>query len=212
MNMELMCKRSINNPFAGAEQFVSHPSSLIRHLLSLFLLLFTASCNDSQFEFSTYKAFFIFDNSTHLEPALSTAMNPLTPGIFCHITMSSGNSFSFTNNQGQSGRQTASALELKRTILLGIYNESGVFVGYGMLTDPVQFFAYDAQCPNCYKESNLPRYPLSMTSDGHAKCSRCNRTYDMNNYGIISDGEAGDKLIRYRAQTTGPNGVLSINN
>jgi hypothetical protein len=58
----------------------------------------------------------------------------------------------------------------------------------------------------------MPRYQLSMASDGTASCRNCKRKYDMNNGGIITNGSQGNKLIRYRASTTGPMGVLSINN
>lgn len=176
----------------------------------LFVLL--CSCGDSEFEFTRHKAFFVFDNGVHLEPALASAMNPFSSGIFCHITLEDATHFSFHNNQGQTGRQNATALELQRTILLGVYNQSGVIVGYGALSDPAQFYAYDAQCPNCYAKSSLPRYVLSMTQTGLARCSECGRSYDLNNHGVVVEGENGSKLMRYRAQTTGPNGVLSINN
>ena len=91
------------------------------------------------------------------------------------------------------------SVEQQRLPILGVNNESGVIVGFGLLSDPPVFYAYDAQCPNCYENDSRPRYLLSMTSDGKAKCSRCGRTYDMNNSGIIIDGGPGEKLYRYHA-------------
>ena len=90
--------------------------------------------------------------------------------------------------------------------------ESGVIVGYGFTSvggDMHEFYAYDAQCPNCYKEYNMPRYMLSLNSDGTAYCSKCKRTYSLKNGGVTDNG---DKLLRYRATSTGPNGILAINN
>ena len=58
----------------------------------------------------------------------------------------------------------------------------------------------------------MPRYQLSMTSDGRATCKNCGRAYDMNNGGIVTSGGSGKKLIRYRASTTGPTGMLTVNN
>ena len=66
--------------------------------------------------------------------------------------------------------------------------------------------------PNCYEESNLPRYPLTMLTTGKAKCNNCHREYDMNNGGIVSKGDNGRKLIRYKASTTGVQGILSVVN
>jgi len=170
------------------------------------------SCGDSEYEYSSHRAYFNFDNATRLDPVLMTAMNPVSPGIFCKISISNGSYFVFQNNQGQSSRQNMTALDRQRTIILGAYNESGIIVGYGTLDQPPTFYAYDAQCPNCYSETNLPRYVLTMTTDGKAVCSRCGRKYNMANGGIICEGENGSKLIRYRASTTGPTGVLSVNN
>ncbi|MBP3828116.1 MAG: hypothetical protein ILA07_08765 [Prevotella sp.] len=185
----------------------------MRRLWSIILpcLLLTA-CGGDEFEYSRYQAFFIFDNQQHLDPTLSSAMNPLAPGIYCRITTSGNQYFLFTNNQGQSSRQTMNAIDKQRSCILGIYNETGIYVGYGTLNDPPTFYAYDALCPNCYKETGLMRNVLSVNSSGLASCGRCKRTYDMNNMGIITQGEAGEKLIRYRAATTGPNGILSVNN
>ncbi len=175
------------------------------------LLLFT-SCGDAEYEYSGYSCYFIFDNTASRSALLATAMNQLSPGIFCHITVS-GNYFKFeTNASSQTETVAMTAIDQNRTIELGIYNNTGIIVGFGNLNNPATFYAYDFQCPNCYKSTYLPRYSLSMDSSGKAKCSKCQREYDMNNDGIVSSGEAGDKLIRYRASTTGTFGVLSVVN
>jgi hypothetical protein len=172
---------------------------------------FLGSCDKREFEYSSHRVRLVYDNSLHLDVTLSGAMNSLAPGTFCRISLS-GNYFTFNDNHGQNSRQPMTAQEQQRLPILGVNNESGVIVGFGLLSDPAVFYAYDAQCPNCYKSDSRPRYQLSMTSDGKAKCSRCGRTYDMNNGGIVIDGGPGEKLERYHASTTGPNGVLSVNN
>ncbi len=175
------------------------------------LLLFT-SCGDAEYEYSSYSCYFIFDNTASRSALLATAMNQLSPGIFCHITMS-GNYFKFeTNASSQTETVAMNAIDQNRTIELGAYNGSGIIVGYGNLNYPATFYAYDSQCPNCYKSEYLPRYALTMDSSGKAKCSKCQREYDMNNGGIVSSGEGGDKMIRYRATTSGTFGVLSVVN
>jgi len=189
----------------------------MKHKLILFFVCFSSlitltSCDDSEFEYSNYQAYFVFDNSQRLDATLSSAMNPLSPGIFCKIAIEGSNYISFVNNQGLNSKQMMTAVDQRRTCILGIYNGSGVIVGYGALSDPPAFYAYDVQCPNCYEQTNKPNSPLSMDTNGKAICKKCQRTYDMNNGGIIIGGEGGKKMIRYHASTTGPNGVLKINN
>lgn len=177
------------------------------------LLLFFSSCGDSEYEYSNHPCNFIFDNTASRSPKLATAMNPMSPGIFCHIS-TSGKYFFFETNtdQGNPDKVQFTAIDEQRSINLGIYNESGIIVGYGNLNNPATLYAYDNQCPNCYKENNMPRFGLTMGTSGKAKCKKCNREYDLNNGGIISNGNGGDKLIRYRVNSTGPQGVLSVVN
>lgn len=176
------------------------------------LLTLLTSCGDTEYEYSGYPAYFIFENNAGRSAALASAMNAQSPGIFCRITTSGADYFSFTSNQGLSDRQAKTAIDENRTVKLGVYNETGVIVGFGNLDNPPTFYAYDSQCPNCYKNSSLPRYSLTMNSDGTAECGSCHRKYDMNNGGIGVSGDAGDKMIRYHASTTGPQGVLSVTN
>lgn len=176
------------------------------------LTLFTA-CGDTEYEFNgNYPTFFIFENNASRSAALASAMNPMSPGIFCRITTSGENYYSFTSNQGLSDRVSKTAIDKSRTVILGVYNETGIMVGYGNLDSPATFYAYDSQCPNCYKSTNLPRYSLTMNTDGTAACGSCHRKYDMNNGGLVISGDKGDKLIRYHASTTGPQGVLQVSN
>lgn len=177
------------------------------------LIALFSSCSDAEYEFSSDPCYFVFDNTANRSPLLSSAMNPLSPGAFCHVSVS-GKYFVFNTNMapGQSDRVAFNGIDAQRSIVLGAYNESGIIVGYGNLNSPAIFYAYDNQCPNCYRSSNLPRYNLTMDTTGKAICSNCGREYDMNNGGIISKGDPGDKLIRYRCSTTGTQGVLSVVN
>mgnify|MGYP007069850788 FL=1 len=199
----------------GPSSFIPRSSLLAPRssITSLILLAFAVtSCGDSEFEYSNHRAHFTYDNSIHLDATLASAMNPMSPGIFCRISRSSDSYFDFENNQNMSSRVAINAVEKQRICELGTYNASGIIIGYGTLDNPPIFYAYDAQCPNCYEESNMPRYQLTMSTDGKASCRNCQRQYDMNNGGIVVNGANGDKLIRYRASTTGPMGILNINN
>ena len=177
--------------------------------------MFFQACSKDSFDFSSLYAFFVFDNSTHQNPTLQSALNPLSPGVFCRISEENKNGtvyFNFESNQGTvSPPEQADATDLKRTRALGTYNKTGIIVGYGNLTSPAIFYCYDSQCPNCYAESNTPAYKLSMSSNGIATCAKCKRTYDLNNNGLCTNAN-GKKLIKYRATTTGPLGILSVNN
>ena len=179
------------------------------YYIILLLAMFTTSCSNSEFEYSSYQCQFRFDNTASRSAALASAMNADAPGIFCHIAMT-GNYFTFTTNQSLSDRVTMSAIEEESTIILGLYNGTGIIVGYGNAGYPFTFYAYDSQCPNCYKNTSLPRYTLTMNTDGTAQCGSCNRKYDMNNGGLVISGDNGDKMIRYRAFIMG--NVLSVNN
>ena len=175
---------------------------------------FTASsCGDSEYEYSTESCYLVFDNSTHLDPTLQSAMNQLSPGVFCRITTSTESGatyFCFESNHGASSKSRADAVDLRRSIILGAYNKSGIIVGYGNLGSPATLYAYDSQCPNCYAEHGTPSYKMSMTAAGHAVCASCKREYDMNNGGIVAKGDQGKKLMRYRAVSTGTLGVLTV--
>lgn len=207
--------RSIS-PIGPTEPYLSYlPSKKMRRytLFILALLALFTSCGDTDYEFSTNRCYFIFENNGPRSTALASAMNPMSPGIFCRITTSGEDYYIFTSNQGLTDRVVRNAIDKQRTVELGVYNETGIIVGYGNLNNPATFYAYDSQCPNCYRNTNLPRYSLTINSDGTAECGSCHRKYDMNNGGIVSAGDGGAPMMQYRnARTTGPQGVLSVSN
>ncbi|MCD8210785.1 MAG: hypothetical protein LUC37_04490 [Prevotella sp.] len=181
---------------------------LVLYITSILLLF---SCGNMEYEYSSEKCYFIFDNTASRSIYLSQAMTPYS-GVFCRIYVQ-GEYFKFeTNTSSEAETIAMTAVDKSRTIDLGVYNSSGIIVGYGNLDYPATFYAYDYQCPNCYKVDELPQFPLTMDTSGKAKCKKCSREYDMNNGGIVSSGEGGDKLMRYRASTTGTFGVLSVVN
>ncbi len=129
-------------------------------------------------------------------------------GIFTTIT-SSNNKFSFSNNQGHVSTQNISAREQQVGFSLG--HNNGIIVGYGFGTEGI-FYCYDRECPNCFDPDAMPirSKPISVDEFGIGSCKTCHRQYDLNNGGIVSDGDNGKKLTRYHATTTGPYGVLNI--
>lgn len=175
----------------------------------LLLPLFLAACGHTESEFSRRPCFLIIENNLHNDATLASAMQPQS-GIFVRVTLTGVNPsyFAFNSNQGLSSKSIFNAKDDQRSLILGMNN--GLIVGqsyYG------QFYAYDLQCPNCFDPDALPvrSHPLTFTTNGQASCSNCHRTYDLNNGGIVASGDAGNKLTRYYAATTGPYGVLSVN-
>lgn len=189
----------------------------MKHLYIIIVCLaaLLSACSDTENEFSNYRCYLVFQNDRHQDMTLASALNQNAPGTFCRISFGVRNGaecYFFNNNQGLSSYKAATSLDLQRSNIIGVYNSSGVIVGYGNLDMPATLYAYDSQCPNCYKNTGKPAYQLTMNERGWATCTRCHRTYDMNNGGIISEGDKGDKLIRYRAATTGALGTLSVTN
>ena len=123
----------------------------------------------------------------------------------------------FENSAGLKSEKVETAEEVEAKFILGLNN--GIIVGFQTLnTEGASrgFVAYDVQCPNCVNRTNNtanPNYRVTMENSGIATCSKCGKKYDMNNGGIILNGEEGDRgLDKYVASTTGPNGVISVFN
>ena len=185
----------------------------VRYLLLLTCALLTA-CGDTQNEYTIGACHFFFNNSERNDATLASAMNPNAPGIFCMITKVTRNGaayFDFTNNGGLNSSLPLLRQDTQSTLILGFNN--GIIVGFGALSSPPVFYAYDRECPNCFSPDAIPvrSYPLSMGVNGIASCGMCHRQYDLNNDGFITAGENGKRLTRYRANTTGPFGVLTVN-
>ena len=186
-----------------------------RILFALALMaLSVTSCGDTENEFTIGVCLLVIDNATHQDPTLASAMNANAPGTFCLVKKETKNGatyFTFTNNAGLSSSKIQNAIDQRRSSIIGYNN--GIIVGFGALSNPATFYAYDHECPNCFDPNAIPMKsrPLSMSSSGQATCAVCHRQYDLNNNGFISSGEAGKRLTRYRANTTGPFGVLSVN-
>ena len=169
-------------------------NKLLRFSGSLFLSLSLLACGEK--ELSTAPCYINIDNSIHNDITLSSAMNPLAPGIFCVISQSGdGKYFLFQNNHKQSSKSPVYAQEQKQNMIFGFNN--GVIVGFGTLDG--KFHAYDLQCPNCYDDNAIPlrARPLSMTDAGIARCPNCGNEYDMNNGGYATKGSG--RLTSYPA-------------
>ena len=181
-------------------------------LLALLAALMLTGCQ-AEGEYSTWPCRFGYDNSIHQDPALATAMNANSRGVFCRIR-EDGLYYVFQNNQNITSRQPKSEMEKLANQILGLNN--GIIVGFQTFNETPNggFVGYDVQCPNCVRRENNtlnPKFAVSVGSDGIAKCSKCGKKYDLNNGGIIQNGEEGDVgLQKYLATTTGPLGYVFV--
>ena len=215
---------NINSDFNKSMSLTPHStlytlhSTLLRgcrglSLLALLILLLVG-CGDSQFEYTDSRCYVIIDNATHQDPTLAAAMNPAAPGTFCLVsqTISGGASyFTFRSNYGQESKALQNAIDKRRTLVFG-YNNA-IIVGFGSMDYPPQFYAFDAECPNCFDPMAIPvrSKRLQLSDAGIATCSTCKRQYNMNTGGNIVSGDGGNKMTRYRGATDGPFTVLRVN-
>ena len=174
------------------------------------------SCGNTTSKYSRAACRLYINNQTeHHDAVLAQAMTPYA-GVFVTITnttKSGAQYFVFKNNQGGSSQAIFMKPDQERQqrglIILGMNN--ALIVGYGNSTDQT-FYAYDRECPNCFDPNALPMrsFPLTVGSNGIATCATCHRGYDLNNGGIVAQGEGGKKMTRYYATTTGDYGVLNV--
>lgn len=189
---------------------MTSPHLIFKSLLLCILTALSVSCNHVQEEYSRQSCYLVFDNSTHNDPTLAGGMTRYT-GIFVTITtgnMGGAPAFFFRSNQGTASEQVFNAIDRRRSIILGM--NGGLIIGYGTLSG--EFYAFDRECPNCFDLNQFPirSRPLSVNEAGLASCATCKRQYNLNNGGVVSSGNAGKKMIRYYASTTGPYGILSV--
>lgn len=73
------------------------------------------------------------------------------------------------------------------------YGLGGLILGKPYFGDGMSIYAYDLACPVCDKVSAR----LGVNSQGTATCAKCGNVYDLNNGGLVIEGE-GRPLYRYR--------------
>ena len=173
-------------------------------LLPLWTLLLVACNDESDHLYSSYRAFFRYTYVETTPPLLTATRNP---GMWCAINFPNGN-YHFLLNDGRTSythRPTAADNYGRPECI------AGFIVGTPNIPDfngqfPVM--AFDLVCPECYTESSIQR-SLAIDAQGRATCSRCGRTYDLNNSGIVVGGDQGRRLFRYRVAASGNNLYIS---
>lgn len=164
-----------------------------------------ASCGEEQPEFSNFHHNLTYDNQTHLDATIASAMDPVSTGTWCHLstTMQGGaHYFVFANNQGLTSSVIFNAIDMRQQSYNHMGMNNGLIIGSSIYGDG--FFAFDAQCPDCFDYNAIPvrNYPLDIAQDGMATCGNCRRSFNLNKW--------PNGLTRYRATTTGAYGVLHV--
>jgi hypothetical protein len=169
------------------------------------IILYLTSCGDIENEYSNHAAYLRYDNSNHLDQTIGAAISGVSPNIFCRIYVTKPSYLNFQNNQKASSAVKLAAIETQSPLILGLNNETGIIVGYGL---DGTLYCYDACCANCYNKEKM-FHVLSMNTAGIATCSRCNRQYDLTNNGLSPQG---GRLERYYATVSPNHLVLFVNN
>lgn len=181
-------------------------------VLSLLFTLSLTGCDaDNEYDVD-HRCFFNFDTNLHNTSIIRHALNPLSSGIFVWVYTSQKSGIIVVNTQLNDGVTSGqdnitTAKENYSSYILGTNN--GLLIGYSSLGNGL--FAFDRQCPNCIKDYNLYKYALSWANNGQwVKCANCKRVYDLNNFGVVVEGDKGSKLIRYKAFYDGT--LLTVRN
>lgn len=170
------------------------------------------SCSGSEYEYSSTPCYLFIDNSVHRDPVLAGALTRYS-GTYVKIsvtTKSGSRYFTFADNHGNRSESRFNAYDERRSLQIGL--NGTLVVGYGNSVDGV-LYAYDLECPNCFDVNALPvkSRQLSISEDGFATCPYCHRKYYMDNGGYVTEGDKGNKMIRYRCSVSDPYGVLTVN-
>jgi len=168
--------------------------------------LCTACGDDTENLYANTPAFFRFQPVTAAQP-LYTALN--SPGMFCTITFTSSH-YVFTGPDLSTAAYPRTAAEEYGKP----YYISGFIVGLPAIPDMqgnLACAAYDLACPNCDTYDQITR-PLAFENGTTMSCPRCHRLYDLNSGGIVSSGDGGRSLYRYRIAYSVANNTLVIHN
>lgn len=161
--------------------------------------------------YASYRAFLRFA-PVSAAPLLRSALN--SPGEWCMVTYDE-KTYRITGPSGHTNTYPRTARDAygKPTSI------AGFIVGTPSLPDThgvTYVAAFDVACPVCYETDNVERSLTWTTTAEQLHCTRCKRTYNLNNGGIIveapEDGRKNKSLYRYRATYLPTNDTFVIQN
>lgn len=128
-------------------------------------------------------------------PLLANAC--VAPGEFCTITCQNG--MYYFSTPYNSSIISSNAMQTHLSNVLGL---CGLIIGTPNFSfNGTSVVCYDLACPNCHSQSRIAS--LTLMAGGFVTCSVCGRCYDLNSNGVVSSGEAGRSLYRYRVALSG---------
>ncbi|MBR4778312.1 MAG: hypothetical protein IK011_00295 [Bacteroidaceae bacterium] len=157
------------------------------HTLCGLVCLTLLSCTSDYNEFCTqYQVSFSCDITNVPYNALNSM------GQFITIRKKTGSTSCSVYNPALKKTTEVPLSEIEmRSFTLGL---GGLIVGQPYFGDGKSaVYAYDLACPACDKASSR----LTVDASGNAECAKCGNTYDLNNGGLVTNGE-GRPLYRYR--------------
>lgn len=170
------------------------------------LLLHACSSDDAYTTYSKYRASFTFDRVMTTIPL----KNALTgPGEFCTIILTAQKQLVFSSLTQTQNVDVTAVAAYQRYVCI-----EGFIVGMAnipeMNADGLSIMCFDLVCANCHHDDAVnPK--LVLQEGGFAYCSRCKRKYNINNGGLIVDGDAGRPLERYHISYDGSNRMVISN-
>lgn len=176
-------------------------------------IMLLSSCSDGgnvENKYSRYSARFSF-SPVNAIPTLYRACNSL--GDFCIIDMPAGGG-SQIRFRGFSSTDyyPCTAIQGYQGFILG--RGGSLIVGLPNMPEPGAMQSvvtcYDGCCSSCYQQWNITK-PLILEEFGIVRCNSCKRRYDMNNQGMVIEGDKGHSLFRYAVYYNGI-GVTVNNN
>lgn len=172
-------------------------------------ILFQA-CQPANEMYCSIRARFFVSNVLSVSPTLFRSCTSL--GEFCTITNPVSDALRLHfKSIGTSDTYNLTSLQ-DRSVVLGL---GGLVVGLPYMAEQLDqepcVVCFDLTCPNCYKDYNISHL-MQYGRLGYVDCSSCGRTYDLNNIGVVSSGDAGRALFRYRVSYYPNTYTLSVSN
>lgn len=179
-----------------------------RILVLLAVIILSASCSEDDIQkmYSRRRAYFYY-NKVETTLPLKYALN--SPGEYCAIYLQPKRIHFYSLNKTHEEPVTDNSMYLKYICIAGFIVGRGNMPETGAIDLPT--LCYDLACPNCYDESSISKR-LILKEGGKAECDRCHRIYDLNNIGMIIQGEKGKKLERYHVNYDAPYTTLIVYN
>lgn len=185
------------NPTSNGAKF--HP--FLQRFLAVGILLLTAtSCHDSYNEFCTQ-----YPVSFSCDITYAPFNTICSMGQFLTVRLKANHTGYTVYNPALDKTTEMAISEMEaRSFVFGL---GGLIIGQPYFNDGAStYYAYDLACPHCDRSSAR----LTLDEMGHATCSRCDAVFDLNNGGIVLEGE-GRPLYRYRVTQSNLN-TLFVHN